>query len=525
MNNRITRICAMLLCAGLLLSAAPFSAFAFGINPQFKVDGVSVSTLADAFEKAADTGSVITQDGKTSDFLAISTGVRVEKNVTLSLGKYDFNANVNRITYEKTKKNPGEPTVMPDEPLFTIADGGVLTVKYAAFYGYENTVNTAGGLFRVEKGGTLILDGTADEPVVISGCQLTAPDAKGGAIYCEQGGKVIVNGAAFEGNAAAEGADIYAERKADVTIAEGVTVNAAYGENVDINGLNLVLTGEIGLTFHTVVPDKYLDGSFVLTSRTRDSVTYAISGCDRDAAGRYLAKYNLSSVELSEPVTLTVFDTNGNAVASKTKSVEEYGRALLSSDSVTEKEKAVVRALLNYGHYAQIECAAYEGWEPGRDYAETAKYADLETADSVFAPYTYTWTGHDPEISRIGVQLDFDDKTDILLHIPTAAVSAVSVGGNAAEIEKSKIKDYGCCVRIKDISILDLTKEFTVKVNDRITLTLSAMSYCRLVVGQNNENCKNAVKALYEFYLATVQYNEKSALPDEKTGNDGAAKN
>ena len=123
----------------LLISAMPFSAFAFGINPQFKVDGVSVSTLADAFSKAKDSGSVITQDGKTSDFLTISTGIEVTKDVTLSLGKDDFGLNVTRISY--TGQNA---------PLFTIADGGVLTIKYSTVHGNSNAVNAYGGLIHID---------------------------------------------------------------------------------------------------------------------------------------------------------------------------------------------------------------------------------------------------------------------------------------------------------------------------------------------------------------------------------------
>lgn len=497
LKKNIKRIYAVLLCAVMLLSAMPFSAFAFSIDPPFRVDGKSASTLADAFDKAADTGSVISQDGNTSDLQTIKAGVEVTKNVTLSLGKGDFNTNVNRISYTGT-----------GEPLFTVKNGGVLTIKYSAIYGNSNAVNTRGGLIRVEKGGTLILDGTADKPVVISGCKLTSKDSRGGAIYAEKGGKVIVKGVAFADNSAAKGDDIYAEQRSDVTVADGVSVNAAYGEGVDINALNLVLTGEIGLVFHTTVPEEYRDGSFVLTSRTGDTVTYKIGECGKDAEGRYLAKYNVSAIELSEPVTLTVCGKSGDALASKSRSVEEYGKVLLSESGVTEKEKEVVKTLLNYGHFAQTACAEYNGWKIGESYAETAKYADVETAVSVFDQYTYTQTGDDPDILKIVYQLELDYKTDLLIHFRTDEKPTVFVGETAAEVEESKIGGYDYFVRIKGISALDLEKQYTVKVNDRITLTLSAMSYCKMAIGQGGENCRNAVKALYEFYLATVQYNE-----------------
>lgn len=506
MKKHIIKIYAILLCTVLLASAIPFSAFAFGIDPKFKVDGKSASTLADAFEKAGDTGSVIMQDGKTSDIQTVGSGIEITKNVTLSLGKDDFNTNANRISY--TGKS---------EPLFTIKNGGVLTVKYSAIYGNGNDVNTYGGLIRVEKGGTLILSGTTAEPVVISDCKLTAQNAKGGAIYAEQGGKVIVNGVTFNNNFAAQGADIYAEQKTDVTVAEGVTVNAVYGESVDISGLNLVLTGEIGLVFHTSVPEKYIDGSFVLTSRTSDTVTYKISECGKDAEGRYLAKYNLSSIELSEPVTLTVCGKDGNAITSKTKSAEQYGKVLLEDETVTEKEKNVVRTLLNYGHFAQIECSEYNGWEIGKDYAETAKYADLTTDNSVFDGYKHSWSGKDSSITKVGVQLDFNYKTNINLYFATKEKPSVAVNGETVTVEECTADGFQYRVSVKNISALDLAEEFEVLINNKKTLIISALSYCNSAIKQKGTTSENAVKALYEFYQATVKYNAKSVFPGEDT--------
>ena len=486
------KILSILICTAMLLFIGAVPAVALLINAPFEVDGTSVQSLAEAFEKAENTGSVIRQNGKTADLQEIKSGIEVTKNVTLSLGKDDFNPKVNRISYT------GE-----NAPLFTVADGGVLTVKYSVLYGNSNAVNTYGGLFRVEKGGTLILDGTANEPVVISGCELKAQNAKGGAIYCEQGGKVLINGASFAGNSAAYGNDIYAEQKTDITLAEGVKVNAAYGESVEINALNLVLTGEIGLVFHTAVPDRYLNGSFVLTSRTGEPVTCKITDCAKDNDGRYLAPYNLRAIELSEPVTLTVCDENGDEITSKTKSAEEYGAALLQDETVPEKEKAVAATLLNYGHFAQIECAAYEGWEIGKDYAESAKIADLTVSDSAFAGFAILHTGDAP---RVGIQLKLGYKTDLCLHFAAGSPLPVTVNGAEAVTVPSAASGFETTLCIAGIGALDLADEFTVAFENGATLTLSALSFGRLAIRSGSENCKNAVRALYEFYLATQAY-------------------
>lgn len=500
-----------LLCAALLLFAKPIPTFAFTPNPVYRVDGTGVTTLAEAFEKAKATGSVITQDGNANAHQVIRDGIEVEKDVTLCLGHEELGLQANKISYEST----GDSTVMPDAPLFTILDGGVLRVKYSAIYGHDNWANSYGGLFRVKKGGMLILDGTSNEPVVISGSELHAQNAKGGAIYCEQGGKVIVNGATFASNRAVNGADIFAEQKTDVTIAPSVKVNVSYGESVDINGLNLVLTGEIGLTFHTVVPDRYTNGSFVLTSRTGDTLTYKIDECGKDGDGRYLAKYNLSSIELSEPITLTVCDEEGFPICSETKSCEEYGKTLLEDETVTEKEKKIIRALFNYGHFVQIECSGLKGWEIGKDYIGTEKYANLSTDESVFDDYAIEYYDSDPDLAAIGVQLNFDYKTGINIYFAIDEKPAATVNDESIEVESYEDNEYRYRIKIKDISALDLARTFEITLNGIKTMTLSAMSYGKLAAEKGSVDTINAVKALYEFYQETVKYNEKPTSPGE----------
>lgn len=479
-----------------------------GIKVQHSDD---YQTLENAVKNAA-SGSII----EVYDDITVSSPIVIPADTELLIvsgTKREKNAIFGASGFVDTDKNATTRTVKKnfDGSLFTLGENSKVTFENIVLDG-NGKGGTKGGLIYAENGATLLLTkGECKSGVTLKNAKL-GDNSFGGAIYAEKNAVVKIENAIFSGNTATVGKDIYAEQKSDVTIASGISADFGFPEEtgVDISGLNLILTGEIGLTFHTVVPDddKYLGGTFVMTSRTGEEVQLNIAECYKDSLGRYMAKYNVSSCELSEPITLTVYDKDGNPVATKEKSVEDYGKWLLESGDTTEAEKDVIRALLNYGHFAQIECSEYEGWEIGTDYAETAKYADLTTADSAFNEYTYTWTGYDSEIHKIGVQLDLDYKTDVLLHFPTAEKPTVLINDEAAEVEESPIEEYNYLIRIEDISALDLAKEFAVKVNDKITLTLSAMSYCKLAIEQGSENCKNAVKALYEFYQATVKHNE-----------------
>lgn len=203
MNFKMKKLSAALLAAVVCMSVLTVCVSAIVIDPKFSLGGgTKCKSLGEAFEKAAAT-DVILQDSNVPVYEA-DASVSVTKCITLKTGR-DFNGRVNSIR-----------STVTDAPLFTVESGGVLTLRDADLGGCESSSNTAGGLIVVKNGGKLILDGTADEPVTIHGCVLTAEGAKGGAIYVEAGGKVVIHGVTFLDNAAAEGADIYAEDPADV---------------------------------------------------------------------------------------------------------------------------------------------------------------------------------------------------------------------------------------------------------------------------------------------------------------------
>lgn len=500
MNKSIRKIIAVL--AALLLVGAmstnAFALFGFAVDPKMQLrhaDGrvTSCTSFSSAVNDAVDGDTLMIAGDLTN--LTVTGGVTITKKITFTTGR-GFGGNKKYMTYTGTSA-----------PLFTVESGAVLTITDADIIGNSNASLPCGGFVYVKKGGTLVLDGKTGSEVLIKNFKLTAQGSSGGAVYAEQGGRVIVNGVTFEGNFAGKGADIYAEQKTDVTVADGVTMNAAYGESVEISTLNLVLTGEIGLVFHTAVPEKYLGGTFVLTCPTGDTVTYNIGECGKDAEGRYLAKYNLSAVELSEPVTLTVCDENGDTITSKTKSAEEYGRALLADVSSTVKEKNVAKSLLNYGHFAQTACAEYNDWVIGEKYTETAKYADLTTSADVFEPYEFSLDIDESDVTALDMQLRLDYKIDMFFHVNVNGALSVTVNGETVEAEPDT-EENRYIFAVKGISALDLTKEYTIVINENTILKVSALSYCNIVMKQNNENCIDAAKALYEFYAAVKDYNK-----------------
>ncbi len=280
-----------------------------------------------------------------------------------------------------------------------------------------------------------------------------------------------------------------------------------FGDTVEINGLNLVLDGEIGLVYHIKVPSAYTDGYAVLSCKGDDEpMQVNIADCPTDTQGRYMITYDLSSIQLSEPVTVTVYDKNGVQLATKAKSAEEYAAIMIADKDSTEKEIAVAKALISYGHYAQLACSEYCGWTIGEDYAETTAYSAPTVTKEVFDDYKIKWEG--TGICSVAFQLRLDYKTDFIIYLPSSEQEpTVTVNGETTD-DIEKCEDGRYKLYIRGINVMHLADTYEISVNDTLKFTASAFSYGYLAMNGKSENTKLSLLSMYEFYKATLDYNE-----------------
>ena len=280
--------------------------------------------------------------------------------------------------------------------------------------------------------------------------------------------------------------------------------------DADIYGVSLVLSGEIGLTFHVKVNRAYRNGTIKLEIIDKEDIAPIIMNipyCPSDGLNCYKVTYYLNAVELSEQVTITVLDADNKMLAQKSYSAEEYVSHLLKDEEATEAEKNIGRKLINYGHYAQLACSEANGWEIGEDYAETDAYDEPIIDTSVFDDYKIEWQNCSDKLKKILISLRLDYKTAIHLYFPLDEKPTVTVNGKEVDAAESERVEDCYEVSIDGINALNLEKEYEVTVND-VTFTLSAFSYCKEVISQSvSDNVVDALRALYEFYQAIVAYN------------------
>ncbi|MCQ2448759.1 MAG: hypothetical protein MJ132_01025 [Clostridia bacterium] len=224
------KLTALVCCLSILLGLGTFRVFGIGLPGTYgkkcfqinkrsssgSLQITSYSTLTDAFNDVADGERIGLLDEVNANPYSTAESITVDKKVTLTgfiplLNKYP--------TFISTYYYTGTAA-----PFLTIASGGDLTLASVSISGNTNAVQKAGGLVHINKGGTLRLkvdeyDATQSNGSVkhviqndeFKNSKLTATDSKGGAIYVEKGGRLIVENVVFSGNSAKSGSNYYAE--------------------------------------------------------------------------------------------------------------------------------------------------------------------------------------------------------------------------------------------------------------------------------------------------------------------------
>ena len=302
-------------------------------------------------------------------------------------------------------------------------------------------------------------------------------------------------------------------------------------------GHSLVLTGKIGVDYYLNLPEgmtaKDYPGSYVTFSGNKidDTIEYPLAEMSPDDAGRYKFTVYVTSIQMADEVTATFHYEDAQGAwkeESDTYSVLQYieyfdGYVAENPEQTVYSPEIIslVKALADYGHYAQAALAARNGWTVGTDYAEMANhYAESYDYAAILAEAEaykreLTDEGSTIDESSIRVQLFLDSDTVLRVRLSAAdGGSIVPVGtfhGNTYEgVQQS---DGSWLIEVPGIPAAWLGD--SVVITDRngadYELKASAMTYVYASLsydgwGESEETMKNAVCALYEYYTGTLAF-------------------
>ena len=306
----------------------------------------------------------------------------------------------------------------------------------------------------------------------------------------------------------------------------GLQTNSAacniYANHGTLKGATVSLGDDIGVNFYMELSNNILADENAYVEFTLPDINNTVETVMvKDAVkGTYEDKVysvftcNIAAKEMASDIRLKVF--NGNDVAGKeyTYQVKTYGDKILAdtAGAYTAEEKDMVKAMLNYGAYAQ----AHFGYN-----AENPANAGMDDADKVLAEvelgdtYQYTLTGSCTGLTYYGTSLMTTSKTAIRHYFELAEDANIDdfafwYSGNTLTTKQKGTLYY---VEIPGIVASKLGEMYDLTVtkgSETMTLTYSPYTNVKgILEGETayTDNSKNMMRALYWYGCAAATLN------------------
>ena len=301
----------------------------------------------------------------------------------------------------------------------------------------------------------------------------------------------------------------------------------AAGSNVDaaakMESINLILTDKIGMRIHTALDrDIVTRDDFITFSYAGKTIRQTVGEADSsiDEKGRTVFELELATKQMTDDVTFYM-TVGGIAGSKQTWSVRSYAHALLSSDSCTEEEKELVRAMLNYGSYTQMfsgyrtDSLAGEGI-----YSEADDPVMMEDPDLSAYQYAYTSGGEEGFRFKKASLILGTDVSIRFRFVPGAGKKVSDYDlilkddrtGKTLQFDTEDDTDAGS-VLLTHITPKELGTMFTLQAyrageagsgKPEATITYGALSYCKMVLDSADTagEIRNLCKSLYLYSQA-----------------------
>lgn len=223
--------------------------------------------------------------------------------------------------------------------------------------------------------------------------------------------------------------------------------------------------------------------------------SYQLSGC---VDGSYDAYIPLAAAQMADEIVVK-FVTDGVESDSEIYTVKEYADYILTdvNNEFTDGDKAMVRAMLNYGGAAQ----AYFGYntenlvstEFGAENIPTEDMDDMIVEDNA------------DDISFYGASLVYHDKIAVRFYF-TGDVEGKLFTVQGKEVTAMQKGDL-YYVEIGDIMPYELGAQYTVATNDlSLSVTYGPLNYIARMYEKGDTKTQNLMKALYNYYLVALDY-------------------
>ena len=449
-------------------------------------------------------------------------------DAAIGSGIYSYNTQtVITITGGNVTANGGEKAAGIGSGAYSSVQSITISGGVVCAYGGKNAAAIGGGASDT-RGGTSYY-GCANA-ITITGGQVQAVAGEGGigigsSDLCKQPGEITLGWTdttdsitatnylgtvkVVDGKALTDGTGNYKGSLTDtqLTAAAGKTLTPKVTAYVAGHSLTLE-EGKLGLNFYVYEPSDS-EGTMEFSISGRGEVV-AKEGYVTENGYRVYTCY-ISSVQMADTVTAT-YTCNGES-CQDTYSVQQYLAYFEAHQADYDDETiTLVRAIADYGHYAQIYLKSLHKWtfDPDTGYAEmTDYYSDSFDQDSITAnlgSHVLDY-GNSAGIDKVSYQLYFDSAISVKIWIRLKDDAVVECDEGALQADGRYL------IERTGISATELDQEINItgSCDGDFAITVSPLTYINAILTSDttSQDAKNAVSAFYMYYEAAKAYSEK----------------
>jgi hypothetical protein len=294
----------------------------------------------------------------------------------------------------------------------------------------------------------------------------------------------------------------------------GITLNATEKEPTPVPSVKshqLLLSGQLGVNFYmdlSALSDTEKAASYMEFEVNGETQTAAFDASNVNANGYYAFTAYVTSIQTAEKIT-PVFHYGDETVELEPYAVADYIAYIEEHSSDYDEETlALVRAVADYGHYAQPFLAEHNGWTVGDKYAEATEYFteeyDYDTILAAVADKGLVKSIDGSAVTKVSYMLNLDAETGLDVFL-TTSVEPTLDGGLTAEQVGNRYRISFTGIKAQELGD---NLVITGDADGAFSVTVSGLSYVRAVLNNASFNAaaKDAVCALYGYYAAAVAY-------------------
>ena len=261
-----------------------------------------------------------------------------------------------------------------------------------------------------------------------------------------------------------------------------------------VKSWGMTLGGELSVNFEIYVHETIRETAQIAVTVAGEA--YDIGDIAVGEDGYYTVTIKIAAAQMADTINIQITNSNGkNAGVSKDYTVEQYVDYILTdtNNEFTDKDKALVQAMLNYGGAAQT----YFGYNAENPVSTEFGTEAPETTDEMVV------TDTSADINFYGASLIFRERIAVRFYF-TGNVEGKLFAVQGKEVNAMQ-KDGLYYVEIGDIMPYELGQQYTVTA-DGISVTYGPLNYIVRMYERGNDTTKNLMQALYNYYLVALDY-------------------